>query len=386
MSSVPVRRLPLARLAWSLLVLGALALIHAGHLCATVWKTVYVDVDGDGVDEPLSSRTDEDVYHLGALESYHLHVGILGSGPGWGLRYTAWRAAGPLLDTGVRGEAYFYHRRDDFLQNENVVTEWEADSVLLRRVIDLTSERAIISLGLINLLPDHIRGTFFKSEFRFDDCISSESPDQQTTVGWDGYDLHSPDSPAIFYMLHLAKPDSFSLSAGNHYGLTSAVWGPRDLCAEESLDFALVVLWNAGHTSIDSAETYLEGKLSEFKALDDSIVSKPLECDSVGVAEEGRSSAEGVPNQLICRASPNPFWKRTTVVCEVPATAHGSLRIYSATGRLVRVLREGELEAGVYPVVWSGLAEDGMEVPAGVYFCTLKEGVMTTSDRLVLLR
>jgi len=282
------------------MILAATLTISLGQVSSEesvtfIWKTVYVDVDGDQKDEPLVLRTDEDVYHLGATGVYHGHLGILGSGPGWGLRYTARTDGELLLDTGVRGVSHYYNTRTDFLENEMVVTEWAADKVLLRRTIDLAEKRAIIVFELVDLLPEHIRDIYFNSQFRFDDYIYPTSPDGQTTLGWDGYNGNSPDTPGIFKILHLPKPDTFILDPGPYYGLTSATWGPLDLCTGYDLEFALIPLWNNGYGSIDEAIEYLDGMVSDFKLMQDEIIDPPEDCD------------KGLVVDVKPRSCPNPI-------------------------------------------------------------------------------
>jgi hypothetical protein len=303
-----------------LVVASGLSLVFIGQssgegYLTVIWKTVYVDVDGDNVDEALVLRTDEDVYHLGAAGSSHLHVGILGSGPGWGLQYVARMNSEPLLDTGIRGGYHYYNSRVDFLEDGAVVTEWEADKVLLRRTIDLTAERAIIVFELVNLLPEHIRNVYFTSQFRFDDYIYPTSSDSQTTLGWDGYNPNSPDTPAIFKILHLPKPDTFVLDPGPYYGLTSATWGPLDLCAERDLEYALVPVWNNGYDVIDDVIEYLDHMVSHFKSMQDEIVDPPVECDN------------GLVIDIKPRSCPNPVNVKSKGVLPVAILGTSSMKV-----------------------------------------------------------
>ncbi len=86
-------------------------------------------------------------------------------------------------------------------------------------------------------------------------------------------------------------------------------------------------------------------------------------------------------------ASPNPFNPRTTIRFELPAARAVDLRIYDASGRLVRDLLRGErLAAGRHGRDWDGRDGDGRISPAGVYFYRLDAGDDAGVGRAVLLK
>lgn len=75
---------------------------------------------------------------------------------------------------------------------------------------------------------------------------------------------------------------------------------------------------------------------------------------------------------------PNPFVRQTTFAYSLTSAADRlSLRIYTASGRLIRELdgREGEdpnpLSADYHEIVWDGTDEEGVEVANGLYFYRL---------------
>jgi hypothetical protein len=83
---------------------------------------------------------------------------------------------------------------------------------------------------------------------------------------------------------------------------------------------------------------------------------------------------------------PNPFNPRTTITYGLHAAGHASLRIYDASGRLVRVLVEGYQGPGPHDVEWNGEDELHRGVASGVYFCRLDAAGETLTRKLVLLR
>lgn len=85
---------------------------------------------------------------------------------------------------------------------------------------------------------------------------------------------------------------------------------------------------------------------------------------------------------------PNPFNPVTTLRFTVPgatgATAPAALRIYDATGRLVRTLQDGELAAGQHLRTWTGEDEQGHRMPAGVYLARLTSGGVEETRKMIL--
>ncbi len=83
---------------------------------------------------------------------------------------------------------------------------------------------------------------------------------------------------------------------------------------------------------------------------------------------------------------PNPFSPRTTIVFSLPERQSARLSVYDASGRLVKALVSGEMDAGCTAVTWDGLDERGDTVAPGVFYSRLETGNMTLSRRMVLLR
>jgi len=60
--------------------------------------------------------------------------------------------------------------------------------------------------------------------------------------------------------------------------------------------------------------------------------------------------------------------------------------IYDAMGRLVRGLVDAPLPPGTYSVDWDGRTGRGEEAASGVYFCRLRRGGESDTERVVLIR
>jgi flagellar hook assembly protein FlgD len=94
---------------------------------------------------------------------------------------------------------------------------------------------------------------------------------------------------------------------------------------------------------------------------------------SSGVEQEPCAGKAIVLNQN----SPNPVLRKTSISYTLPRRVKTELRIYSVTGRLVRVLVNGIQEPGGQEVTWDRRNEQGQEVHSGIYFYRLSTGCGT---------
>jgi hypothetical protein len=91
----------------------------------------------------------------------------------------------------------------------------------------------------------------------------------------------------------------------------------------------------------------------------------------------------------LSQSQPNPF------VAEQGATAigftlgqqvHTKLRVFDASGRLVRVLIDDPLSAGPHAALWDGRNDGGGETGAGIYYYRLEAGQFSDARALVRLK
>jgi hypothetical protein len=84
---------------------------------------------------------------------------------------------------------------------------------------------------------------------------------------------------------------------------------------------------------------------------------------------------------------PNPFNPMTTIRYDLPSAWPVTLVIYDVSGRRVRALKSGVMEAaGVRSAVWDGRSDEGSRVASGVYFYRLEAGPYTSTRRMVLIQ
>jgi uncharacterized delta-60 repeat protein len=84
---------------------------------------------------------------------------------------------------------------------------------------------------------------------------------------------------------------------------------------------------------------------------------------------------------------PNPSGGSTRLAFALAQRSSVSLRVYDASGRLVRAQKVGTLPAGRHQAYWNGLSNGGVPAPAGVYFVNLSaDGRDIGTQKLVVLR
>jgi len=79
----------------------------------------------------------------------------------------------------------------------------------------------------------------------------------------------------------------------------------------------------------------------------------------------------------------NPFHRVATFRCRAPAAAEARLRIFDATGKLVRDVFAGRLDPGEHVLLWDGRDGHGRQAPPGVYFADFSAGEQRASRRVV---
>lgn len=103
--------------------------------------------------------------------------------------------------------------------------------------------------------------------------------------------------------------------------------------------------------------------------------------------------AGSVPMQFALRQNqPNPFNPETNIPFDLPEAAQVRLELYDMSGRLVRVLAEGEKPAGSHLLRWDGRDQAGQPANSGVYLFRLQARarhsgeVFTATRKLLLLK
>jgi flagellar hook assembly protein FlgD len=83
---------------------------------------------------------------------------------------------------------------------------------------------------------------------------------------------------------------------------------------------------------------------------------------------------------------PNPFNPATTISFGLADAGHVTLRIYDASGRLVRTLVDRSYGTVRHDAMWNGRNDRGQPVTTGIYFCLLSAGGETFTQKMLLLK
>jgi hypothetical protein len=88
---------------------------------------------------------------------------------------------------------------------------------------------------------------------------------------------------------------------------------------------------------------------------------------------------------------PNPFNPEVWIPFQLAKTSEVSIRIYNATGQLIKTIELGSKQAGVYiekskAARWDGRNDMGKNVASGVYFYELRAEKFRAIRRMILLK
>lgn len=83
---------------------------------------------------------------------------------------------------------------------------------------------------------------------------------------------------------------------------------------------------------------------------------------------------------------PNPFNPTTTIQFSIGRRGHVSVTVYNIVGQVVRVLIDGEYEAGTHEIVWDGRDRDGRASASGIYLYRLESEELTKTKKMILLK
>ncbi|MEO0075127.1 MAG: T9SS type A sorting domain-containing protein, partial [candidate division WOR-3 bacterium] len=124
---------------------------------------------------------------------------------------------------------------------------------------------------------------------------------------------------------------------------------------------------------------------------DPSVVYPGWYFDDVMLIGAVQGIEEQNPNQLIITTlnsvKPNPVVNgNARISFNIASPSKVSLKIYDASGRVVKTLVNNHLDKGSYTLTWNGRDEMNREVAEGIYFYTLETDNSSTTKKLILTR
>lgn len=104
-------------------------------------------------------------------------------------------------------------------------------------------------------------------------------------------------------------------------------------------------------------------------------------------AFEGSDVSLNFPAVLLANC-PTPFSSETKIYYQIRDNQNipVKIRIYNIIGEKILTLVNEPKSSGLYTAVWNGRDSRGKKVSSGVYFCQLKIGDFTTTQKMVVLR
>ena len=83
--------------------------------------------------------------------------------------------------------------------------------------------------------------------------------------------------------------------------------------------------------------------------------------------------APQLPKELALSGNyPNPFNPGTFLNVELPETVELEISVFNMLGQQIKHILDQEFDAGFHNIYWDGTNNDGLAVPAGVYFVQLE--------------
>ena len=127
--------------------------------------------------------------------------------------------------------------------------------------------------------------------------------------------------------------------------------------------------------SLFSSHPYLKDTFNKF-----STIQVTREADILDKPDEG------IPTSFkLYQNYPNPFNSSTTIEYSIPQNAKVTFKIFSITGREIRVLVDEVQHAGRKRISWDGRNQGGRLLPSGLYLSKLfSDGHLTTQKMLFI--
>jgi hypothetical protein len=102
------------------------------------------------------------------------------------------------------------------------------------------------------------------------------------------------------------------------------------------------------------------------------------------VGIESPENAFALPREYaLSAAQPNPFAAITRLRFALPQRSQTALRVYDATGTVIRTLVSADLAPGYYDLSWDGRDDKGRPTGPGAYFASLESGAYRRIAKLI---
>ena len=176
---------------------------------------------------------------------------------------------------------------------------------------------------------------------------------------------------------------------------------PQDVNQDGWIDILDLVMVAIDFGQITAAPKLLSGELNFTAQQRRSIQSAIVGLEHMSVRSKAEEVALNVlravlPERLPTETQllpnyPNPFNPETWIPFELAEDAEVSIKIFDASGQVVRQIGLGYLNAGSYAsrrraAYWNGRSDLGQCASSGVYFCWISAGRFSSIRKMVILK
>jgi hypothetical protein len=182
--------------------------------------------------------------------------------------------------------------------------------------------------------------------------------DGDYVIAWDPPEGHTVDYYGLYFSSDAGE--SWSVIADHVVG-TSYSWRTPNISSDQCL-LRLYALDGLGVMGYDTSDLFV-------------LSRKP-----------GKPKPEDPKVFVLFQNEPNPAFGTTAIRFNLPAETLVSLKIFDASGKLVRNLVDKQMPPGRQSVVWDGKNDRGQRVSAGVYFYSIEAGQNKATKKLLLVQ
>lgn len=118
----------------------------------------------------------------------------------------------------------------------------------------------------------------------------------------------------------------------------------------------------------------------------DAIADKTIEQAALTARDMHEPQSIFSPQQLALGLFPNPSKGHTSISFTLPSAEMVSFKIYNSNGQLIYTEAAQYRSAGDQMLHWNGSSNTGMNVSSGCYFIKITAGIVSSAQKLVLLK
>jgi hypothetical protein len=150
--------------------------------------------------------------------------------------------------------------------------------------------------------------------------------------------------------------------------------------------------WNANRISAGCFAVLVCLIFAGISIADPQLDPRSRDSDSLRPADNPQpgsdptTTPESVPKIEDLRNHPNPFNSSTNISFNLPSASETELRIYDILGREVDRIDLGVLDGGSQSIKWDSSADDGIELPTGIYFYRVIAGNSRGTGKMLLIK